>query len=185
MKVFALLSLVLSVLPHTAHAQATCSATPECSNLEGDCCPSITSDGLEVDLFCCGQDDQTCLTNPMCAARNLTGACCPSPDGVMLDCCDLGFAQCKAHPDCAHLANDCCPTKSGVFLDCCLDDTSLANVTFPETSELASCAANSACVGLVDDCCPTKDGVFLCKYTHTSRCGICRWPCQLAFACIA
>jgi hypothetical protein len=175
MKTFALVAVLpylvcalVLVFSHQALAQdATCAANPQCSNLDGDCCPSITSDGLEVDLFCCGSGEDTCETNPKCAALNLTGTCCPAANGLLLDCCERPFAQCKAHPDCSKLAGDCCPTPSGMFLTCCLDDLSLVNVTFPPTDELAACSANSACVGLADDCCPTRDGTFLCTYRTT------------------
>ena len=139
------------------NATDTCAAVEECSNLEGDCCPSQNG----FDLFCCNANEGSCLSNSGCLEANLTGECCPTIDNVFLDCCDRPFASCDAHPKCDHLAGDCCPTTSGVFLDCCLDDQSLDNITFPPNEAAAQCANNEQCVGLADACCPTIDGVYL------------------------
>jgi len=138
-------------------AEGTCAVHEECSNLVGDCCPSLGG----FDLFCCNTTEGSCAVNPGCVQANVTGECCPTVDNVFLDCCDRDFAKCAAHPYCAHLADDCCPTKSGVFLDCCLQDESLSNITFPFNEDAASCAMNEHCAGLDGACCPTVDGVFL------------------------
>ena len=73
-----------------------------------------------------------CRNNFGCAVLGLTGHCCPTRHGLMLDCCDeekeqqhattviSGVSnQCADHPLCVGLAGACCPTRDGVFLDCC------------------------------------------------------------------
>jgi len=72
------------------------------------------------------ESEGTCSTYQNCERENLTGACCPSLDGVYLDCCinhNLpSEAQCVNNEKCAAipLAGFCCPTagKSDVF-GCC------------------------------------------------------------------
>eukprot|EP00913_Durusdinium_trenchii_P003935 g3644.t1 len=51
----------------------------------------------------------SCQAAPGCAALELQGECCPNPEGVTLDCCQL--ARCSSHPQCASLGlgGDCCP----------------------------------------------------------------------------
>lgn len=145
-----------------------CSANSACAHLEGECCP--TADGVILD--CClsnsaGPEERnvdtasvpkstrqwgglrTCSSNPVCNALGLEGDCCPSSDGVFLDCC-AADASCSAHSACTELEGDCCPTPEGVLLDCCNQ----------------SCNANPACEHLEGACCPTTDGTYLdcCDY---------------------
>jgi len=62
-------------------------------------------------------DDQTCAAHSACS--ELEGNCCPTDEGVTLDCC--GAALCSSHPECAGLglAGNCCPDDAGLQLDCC------------------------------------------------------------------
>lgn len=62
-------------------------------------------------------DDQTCIAHSACG--DLEGNCCPTDEGVTLDCCSA--ALCSSHPECAGLglAGNCCPDDSGLQLDCC------------------------------------------------------------------
>eukprot|EP00435_Cladocopium_sp_Y103_P005236 s5073_g1.t1 len=66
--------------------------------------------------------DSTCQAAPGCDALQLEGECCPNPEGVTLDCCQL--AKCSSHPQCAALGleGDCCPPADGTSLDCCDSD---------------------------------------------------------------
>jgi hypothetical protein len=73
----------------------------------------------------------SCKVHPQCATLGLTGElyhsstmqrpgqCCPTVDGVFLDCCKA--RACAVHPACAALGlgDDCCSTRDGIFLDCC------------------------------------------------------------------
>jgi hypothetical protein len=90
---------------------------------------------------------RSCAANPSCTALGLTGECCPSLDGVFLDCCS---SKCHENAACAAqgLQGECCPTMNGVFLDCC-NPRECANVP--------ACAA----AGLEGACCPTVDNVNL------------------------
>ena len=68
------------------------------------------------------QSTSLCRNNVRCHALELQGECCPSSDGVFLDCCDQGEitpASCSVNAMCAHLTGQCCPTEEGVFLACC------------------------------------------------------------------
>eukprot|EP00522_Entomoneis_paludosa_P010607 CAMPEP_0172453486 /NCGR_PEP_ID=MMETSP1065-20121228/10779_1 /TAXON_ID=265537 /ORGANISM="Amphiprora paludosa, Strain CCMP125" /LENGTH=233 /DNA_ID=CAMNT_0013205669 /DNA_START=121 /DNA_END=822 /DNA_ORIENTATION=+ len=155
----------------------TCEREPACRELglEGDCCPTL--DGTDLD--CCGKTaaptpspttasptdppvppttaspvthPPKCMDNPVCGGLGLVGECCPTQDGVFLDCCDPA-PQCAHNPACnaLGLAGDCCPTIDGVFLACCAEED-------PATKQ---CDGNWACNGLSGDCCPTVDGVHL------------------------
>jgi beta-glucanase (GH16 family) len=131
----------------TNDTPASCSVHPQCDalGLTGECCPTSADKG-SVFLECCAPD--LCVTNPKCSG--LDGTCCPTPDGVFLDCCDKRPEHCGIHPQCDALGlkGQCCPTVDGVFLDCC---------------EARACTVHPACasLGLVDDCCPTSEGIFL------------------------
>jgi hypothetical protein len=50
-------------------------------------------------LACCGGPDipvyQQCANSTKCAALELEGACCPTPDGKYLDCCGAVPDECK------------------------------------------------------------------------------------------
>lgn len=163
----------------------TCAAHSQCSDLEGNCCP--TDDGVVLD--CCdfdgareegitdkngeGTDDKedlgSCAEYPACVALGLTGECCPSIEGVLLDCCKPQL--CAANSGCAalELEGDCCPTADDVYLDCCsntpvIDGKNGDDETEKETDDLgASCEKNPVCVlqGVEGECCPTAEGVFL------------------------
>ena len=68
----------------------------------------------------------SCSAYAECAGFGLVGNCCPTFQGVMLDCCGesvwpTGGAACRAHQTCATLGLDgyCCPTPDGVTLGCC------------------------------------------------------------------
>ena len=96
-----------------------------------------------------------CESNPVCAALGLEGACCPSADGVMLDCCNR---SCEAHSACEGLGEpeNCCPTPDGVELACCDHTEKLA-----ESQHQCGFHPRCADVPLADACCPTTEGVFL------------------------
>lgn len=68
-----------------------------------------------------GANKAKCSANVACAAKKLAGDCCPTKDGVTLDCCKVNSGKCNANAACKKLglAGDCCPTKDGVLLDCC------------------------------------------------------------------
>ncbi|CAB9503831.1 expressed unknown protein [Seminavis robusta] len=97
-----------------------------------------------------------CSKNVVCRAEGLDGACCPTVDGVYLDCCER---RCYENLRCDGLQGDCCPTKEGDYLDCCRLN--------PEqrtwNQNLASCqrAPKCAAMGHQGNCCPTKQGRHL------------------------
>jgi hypothetical protein len=68
-----------------------------------------------------GTDKKKCKANPSCAALKLTGNCCPTNDGVTLDCCKFDSTKCRSNTGCDKLGlkGECCPTIDGKFLDCC------------------------------------------------------------------
>ena len=101
----------------------------------------------------------TCGVNPVCAAMGLEGACCPTADGVMLDCCNRG---CEVHDACSGLAESCCPTPDGVELECCDHTEELAKLLSGKNPS-DKCSSHPTCAGLGLEgvCCPTVDGVFL------------------------
>lgn len=68
-----------------------------------------------------GANKAKCSANLACAAKKLTGDCCPTKNGVNLDCCKIKSAKCNANTACKNLGlqGDCCPTKDGVLLSCC------------------------------------------------------------------
>jgi hypothetical protein len=102
--------------PPQSQAGALCTAHPACSHLEGDCCPTIdgillgccknhgaeilttTSDKnlptsstnnvgmMEHDNNLDDDDDALCSAHEAC--QDLEGACCPTLNGVDLDCCN-------------------------------------------------------------------------------------------------
>eukprot|EP00980_Cylindrotheca_fusiformis_P019872 scaffold6992_cov102-Cylindrotheca_fusiformis.AAC.4 len=121
-----------------------------------------------------------CSVNPGCGA--LVGDCCPTPQGVQLDCCGGGpvvSASCSSNSACdaLGLTGTCCPTPAGVFLDCCGDHGN-TGITAPSSFDMSAsqdstsfdglgsqCSAYSACSDLVGECCPTTNGAFLdCCY---------------------
>merc|ERR550525_472618 len=70
------------------------------------------------------ESSSSCSVHKKCVAAGLTGECCPTIDGVTLDCCDKpppDEKSCASHSACvtAGLTGQCCPTKDGVTLDCC------------------------------------------------------------------
>lgn len=68
-----------------------------------------------------GGNKAKCSANVACAAKKLTGDCCPTTSGATLDCCNVKSAKCSANTACKNLGlqGACCPTKDGVLLDCC------------------------------------------------------------------
>ena len=68
-----------------------------------------------------GVNKAKCSANLACAAKKLTGDCCPTKNGVNLDCCKVTSSKCDANTACKNqgLQGNCCPTKDGVLLDCC------------------------------------------------------------------
>lgn len=76
-----------------------------------------------------------CQLNSACAARNLTGQCCPTTDDWTLACCGAGPVEelCQGNDKCAalELTGSCCPTTDGKHLDCCevVPDACLLNGT--------------------------------------------------------
>lgn len=87
-----------------------------------------------------------CAAQPACVALGLTtGSCCPTSDGIVLDCCRsrqallsnttntitktnatnaplvVPNAKCSTHSKCKalNLKGDCCPSAQGVTLECC------------------------------------------------------------------
>lgn len=95
----------------------------------------------------------SCAANKACVNAHgdpLAGDCCPTSQGVFLDCCPN--PQCDQFPACIGndgkpLLGDCCPTSDGVVLDCCKVD--------------AQCKNHPKCSGLAGNCCPTNDGITL------------------------
>ena len=80
-------------------------------------------------MACCGFDVQPqCRDNEGCAALALDGLCCPTLDGVFLDCC-------TAFPNACQEPGSCDPAP--------------ANTT---------CQLNPRCeaLGLEGNCCPSK-----------------------------
>jgi len=69
----------------------------------------------------------SCAAHSACSG--LAGDCCPTTDGVQLDCCSAhlevaevyDYSDCNENYRCADigLPGKCCPTTGGVFLDCC------------------------------------------------------------------
>ena len=68
-----------------------------------------------------GANKAKCSANVACAAKKLSGDCCPTKDGVNLACCKVTSAKCNANKACKDLGlqGNCCPTKDGTLLDCC------------------------------------------------------------------
>src|SRR5210317_2135427 len=71
-------------------------------------------------VSCCDEivaPTDTCASNPTCNLLGLTGVCCPTIEGVFLDCCDEFLSsdnpapECSAHAACSGLAGECCPTQ--------------------------------------------------------------------------
>ena len=72
-----------------------------------------------------------CNLNPVCIAANLTGECCPTPEGITLLCCGSGVVeeQCENNNRCVEMEltdGTCCPTShedvpeiDNKYLDCC------------------------------------------------------------------
>lgn len=93
-----------------------------------------------------------CSANPACDALGLVGNCCPTGDGVTLDCCGQQDATPVPLP-----VPPPHPTPHPVQTP-----RSTPDLTQPPGSP-AFCNANPACaaLGLAGNCCPTGDGVFL------------------------
>ena len=122
-------------------------------------------------------EDAACSAHPECAARGLTGDCCPTDDDKRLDCCsnthsptpsptnkptiDYPDSSCAAYPACSHLEGECCPTDDGLKLACCFEDGGGSSV--PTAVPIDSCSANPRCraLGLEGDCCPADDALKL------------------------
>merc|ERR1712232_1014707 len=83
-----------------------CSAHEQCSNLDGDCCPTDTDN---VFLYCCDKINPSCSAHPRCVGLYEGPECCPTTDGVYLECCERPFAEPDAHPDCEGKTDNCCP----------------------------------------------------------------------------
>merc|ERR1719383_1584784 len=114
-------------------------------------------------LECCKESSSECSAHDECASLGLTGSCCPTTDGITLECCSgmthvetnvstkAGFdyeRSCQAYPKCQGMEGDCCPTADGVILECCKESGS-------------ECSAHDECasLGLTGSCCPTTDGI--------------------------
>lgn len=123
----------------------------------------------------------SCNANSNCIG--LEGDCCPTSNGIYLDCCGDQSTSlnvptpattesnaCSAHPNCNGLSGICCPNNNGIFLDCC-GTVSSNNVPTPvifPTSRSApiqkpdtKCSAYPSCNGLSGNCCPNSAGSFL------------------------
>lgn len=87
--------------PTPSPSSASCDAHHACSGLTGDCCP--TTDGVQLD--CCSAHLEVMGTSPIPPPANVT----------MDDSCYIYIACWNA--GLGH--GDCCPTKDGVWLDCC------------------------------------------------------------------
>ena len=85
-------------------------------------------------IFVSSTSSSECVDHKKCNESGLYGLCCPTADGVDLECCGKAGlvvkngiqreyhtqeAACSAHEKCAGLSNDCCPNVEGLFLDCC------------------------------------------------------------------
>ncbi|CAB9518519.1 glycoside hydrolase family 16 protein [Seminavis robusta] len=106
------------------------------------------------------QEDSSaqCSSNPVCLAMGVEGACCPTADGVFLDCCNR---SCSAHSACNTLADNCCPTNDNVELDCCDHQEKLEEFRSYRNNAARACSAHTSCRQLAGDCCPTVDNVYL------------------------
>lgn len=63
-----------------------------------------------------------CQLHNACAARNLTGQCCPTTDDWTLTCCGPPVeSACANNGKCAAIGvtGTCCPTPDDKYLDCC------------------------------------------------------------------
>lgn len=60
-----------------------------------------------------------CIFNRPCRALGLRGDCCPTSDGIYLNCCKHKPTTCSSYRACTNLTGNCCPTDTGVFLNCC------------------------------------------------------------------
>eukprot|EP00980_Cylindrotheca_fusiformis_P013379 scaffold3410_cov141-Cylindrotheca_fusiformis.AAC.22 len=153
----------------------SCAANSRCFNLQlaGNCCP--TRNGVFLD--CCdpvgGETTPPPTPSPVapnapitptppptpasipserCSAHSacygLVGNCCPTPSGLVLDCCNKVVFETTASP-----------TNSPVLPNAPTPSPNSASVP------VESCEANSACfeLGLVGSCCPTRgpNGMFL------------------------
>jgi hypothetical protein len=170
---------------------AACSASPSCSGLVGDCCPTssgvhrkctvlpkqqivfdimLTSNFLRYSyniVGCCDSDpvdDASCSANAACNSLGLTGTCCPTTAGdyvSIITAYDDVFLSKDCGCLCTYLSE-----KSDIahrFVQCQLDCCS--DDGSPDTDPVvdASCAANSACnsLGLTGTCCPTTAGDYV------------------------
>ncbi len=180
--------------PTTHIEDAACSAHPECAarGLTGDCCPTDEDERLDccsathlptpsptnkpptpsptnkpptpspTNKPTIDYSDSSCAAYPACS--HLEGECCPTDDGLKLDCCfedsddqvaptSVPIDSCSANSRCSALGleGDCCPADDALKLDCCFDEV-------PGTcSQFTGCAE----LGLEGDCCPAPNGINL------------------------
>mmetsp|Transcript_24536 Transcript_24536/g.57999 ORF Transcript_24536/g.57999 Transcript_24536/m.57999 type:complete len:747 (+) Transcript_24536:118-2358(+) len=123
----------------------------------------------------------SCSLYPKCVEEGLTGECCPTDNGMKLDCCfdnEPKSSSCSAHPQCVELGlkGECCPTDDGKKLECCSGKKPTLRPTrkpTPKPSIGSSCSAHPQCVdlGLTGECCPTDDGEKLkCCFEDHGTC---------------
>ena len=107
----------------------------------------------------------SCSANAVCADLKLSGSCCPTADGVFLECCLTPplaeDALCSSNPMCQVLAGYCCPTNDFDYLECCtattgsdlpsempssspLEDMPLYNPTAASTNQIQSDSPSDA-----------------------------------------
>ena len=118
-----------------------CSASSKCdagvckASTTVDSAPTaspVTGNGASTEMPTATKtESRQCSAHPECAARNLSGDCCPTIDNVFLYCCSdqpagvvsppppSSSRACSAHPEGKHLAGNCCPTNDDKMLYCC------------------------------------------------------------------
>mmetsp|Transcript_7859 Transcript_7859/g.18939 ORF Transcript_7859/g.18939 Transcript_7859/m.18939 type:complete len:250 (+) Transcript_7859:43-792(+) len=119
-------------------------------------------------LECCdglAQQATQCSAHASCSG--LLGECCPTTDGVFLECCNGGgdsslvTRECSANTECAALGleGSCCPPDFGSKnLGCCHGQQA---VSTPAIGQLCSENSQCAAIGLEGICCPTAQGLEL------------------------
>lgn len=146
--------------------RAECVVYPACvdAGLEGFCCPTVEGEFLgccedpatfapsappskipssyPTSVIITAELEAECANNAQCDALGLEGLCCPTQDGVYLDCCGSSSS----------------PTASSM-------PTLFPTITPDGGNPVAECSANTACadLGLTGQCCPTTENVILGK----------------------
>lgn len=134
-----------------------------------------------------------CAAHPECVHLKLTGHCCPTGQGSVLDCCSdvpapapapkPDSSACSAHRKCRGHDGDCCPTDEGVQLDCCSSSVDLFG-DFEDLSEQEQTVQESSATLASDEVQALKqaDVEVIEVSTHPAVSTV---PVALAFASLA